>query len=537
MNNSNNNNNNNSSQYLKDQTLPIINEVEQPKNKSEITSLNKIYNPYSTTKTFNKSNKTNVKKDIKEIEFLISKNREIEKLQIDLTSMNKEINFLKSEIKRLFKRSNTKETELKNYIAKLNSKIVNKETIILDPEIDGKQSNIENLIVEIQDLIKKEIVYTKNELEKEINNKFQEAEKNQNALMASKIADQKRILEKMNKTREEIELIRFDFDRINMECDQLSKKYETLKIELNSIEEDNFCLVQKIEDLKQEYKSLRKEHENIFLKNKELVGEIDKMFESVSNEENENISESDKKSKKSKSKISKKSKSRSKSKGRSRKDNNNSNSDFENENSSENEFKTVKNFNNNLLKKNQEQEKEDDTKSKDDESLKSFVDEYSKNINNENKLDHKYNEKVLKNKIDDLSEEEIIDVIKKEISDLEAENKQLNKEYIQEIVMKNEAQQLMQKCIEDLKFELVKVNKDISVLTNNNARSNSSISNSQHILGSIGNKSSLGHISVGRELSTKLSYRVNLEHKLKVMTFVYDNAFNYELFKKNKLLY
>lgn len=512
---------NNGNEFSKDQTLPIINEVEPSKSRLDQISLNKIYNPNSTAKTFNKSNKTNVKKDIKEIEFLISKNRDIEKLQGDLAVMNKEINYLKAEIKRLFKRSNTKETELKNYIAKLNSKIVNKETITVDPEIDGKQSNIEHLIVEIQDLIKKEIIYTKNELEKEINNKFQEAEKNQNALMASKIADQKRILEKMNKTREEIELIRFDFDRINMECDQLSKKYETLKIELSSIEEDNFCLVQKIEDLKQEYKTLRKEHENIFAKNKELVGEIDKMFESVSNEENENISESDKKSK------SKSKKSKSRSRGRSKKDNNISNSDFENENSSENEFKTGKNK---ILKENKNTNSHND----DDESLKSFIEE-DKDL--KNNLDNDKNKVEIKNKIDDLTEEEVIDVIKKEISDLESENKQLNKDYVKEIVMKNEAQQLMQKCIEDLKFELVKVNKDISILTNNNSRSNSSTSNSQFILGSIGNKSSLGHVSIGRELSTKLTYKTNLEHKLKVMTFVYDNAFNFELFKKNKLLY
>ena len=76
--------------------------------------INYVPNPKKKTLT----HKTK-KKDIKEIEKLIEKKREIDKLEMDLEKINSEISSYKSEIKRLFTQSNSKETELKNYIAKL----------------------------------------------------------------------------------------------------------------------------------------------------------------------------------------------------------------------------------------------------------------------------------------------------------------------------------------------------------------------------------------------------------------------------------
>ena len=115
-------------------------------------------------------------------------------------------------------------------------------------------------------------------MEKEINTKFAEAEKEQSYIMNMKIEEQKKVLDKMNKTREEIENIRSDFERINLECDKLTKEHEYLKVLLNSLEEDNICLVDKINLLKEDYFKLKHTHRQVFIEQEDLVNKIEKVI-------------------------------------------------------------------------------------------------------------------------------------------------------------------------------------------------------------------------------------------------------------------
>lgn len=404
-------------------------------------------------------NKT--KKDMKEIEKIIERKREVDKLDHDLNKVTEQINSYKSEIKMLFTRSNAKETQLKSYIAKLSNEIMEKN-VNIDPLIINKTEDVDNLISEVQSIIKKEIIYTKNEMEREINKKFSEAEKNQTDLMNAKIQEQKKVLEKMNKTREEIESIRFDFERINLECDKLTKEHESLKILLSSLEEDNICLVDKINLLKEEYFNLKVAHKKVFSKQTELVERIEEMIGADVSLKERSDSEED-----SNEKIL----------------------NFEREET--NQIQTINSPKNEIFNINTN----NTFNSLTNRSMKSPL-----NINN--------------NKINQLKDnpEQMIPVIKKELENIQNENKKIKKQYIKEFQQKNEAQQLMQKCIEDLKFDLVKVTKEITFLKNEMAMANT--------------------ISLS-ELNSKLQYKVSLEEKLKIMTFVYDNAFLSENFKNN----
>lgn len=416
-------------------------------------------------------NKT--KKDVREIEKLIEGKREKDKLEHDLEKVNNQISSYKAEIKRLFTRSNAKETNLKNYIAKLNS-IIEQRSVPVDPAIEMKHKEIETLIGDVQNMIKKEINHTKNEMEREIDKKFADAEKAQAELIKSKKEEQKKVLEKMNKTRVEIESIRYDFERINIQCDKLTKEHESLRVLSSSLEEDNLCLVEKINRLKEEYVNLKINHKAIFKKNPELVNSIEKVIgadlqtnDRLSDDENDDIYNRS---------------------GRL------ASRDFEDNNRSH--VRATSQMN--------KPEKELD-KSNTFESLT-------------NKSDDEFFEGKEKRevKLENMKPDEIINVIKSEISAFEHENKELQRQNVRELQKKNEAQQLMQKCIEDLKFDLVKVTKEINLLRSESITT-------RH-----------GSISLS-ELSSKLQFKADLEQKLKILTFVYDNAFQYDSFKKNTL--
>ena len=58
--------------------------------------------------------------------------------------------------------------------------------------------------------------------------------------------------------------------------------------------------------------------------------------------------------------------------------------------------------------------------------------------------------------------EKLIHSLKAKIKKVNVETKKLSIAYSEEIKQKNESQQLLQKCIEDLKFEINKKQKDIN---------------------------------------------------------------------------
>jgi hypothetical protein len=81
---------------------------------------------------------------------------------------------------------------------------------------------------------------------------------------------------------------------------------------------------------------------------------------------------------------------------------------------------------------------------------------------------------------------------------------------------KNEAQQVLQRCIDDVKLDINKIMKDISILQKN---SNLIMSNDR----------------IDLELKMKKTHLSNLENKLKILTFVYDNSFQTINYKQNKI--
>jgi hypothetical protein len=110
----------------------------------------------------------------------------------------------------------------------------------------------------------------------------------------------------------------------------------------------------------------------------------------------------------------------------------------------------------------------------------------------------------------------IINQLKQSIKNVKNEYKNLSNVYVDEIKQKNEAQQLLQKCIEDLKFEISKTMKDISNY------------NKLHL--TLNKKNGFEEL-----LNAKTMHLTNLENKLKILTFVYDNGFQNAQMKKNKL--
>lgn len=190
----------------------------------------------------------------------------------------------KHEIRTTYDKSNSKEAELKNYIATLNSKIMSDG---VDDKIDEVSKNILNLIGDIQDKVKKEITHTKKEMEKDVTEKFLEAERKKQKLINDKIEEQKKVFEKMNATRNEIDKIKKNFEYTNFQCDTLSKENENLKILLNSLLEDkdslekylhyyyNYFFYRKLLVVRNEYEKIKNE-------NMEKVGQKEEDYPTIS---------------------------------------------------------------------------------------------------------------------------------------------------------------------------------------------------------------------------------------------------------------
>jgi superfamily II helicase len=111
----------------------------------------------------------------------------------------------------------------------------------------------------------------------------------------------------------------------------------------------------------------------------------------------------------------------------------------------------------------------------------------------------------------------IIETLKENIKSIKKENKIMHQNFTENISQRNEAQQLIQKCIADIKFDINKVNTDVS-----NLQKKSSII-------SVNEK-------LKQELKMKKHHLSSLENKLKILTFVYDNGFSSNNFQQNKLI-
>ena len=232
------------------------------KKKSSVTSTN-----FRTQKIVTRNQ---TKSDQKESHVIDKEKHKVETLKSKLKVKKEKIERYKEEINRLFKKSNTKETELKKYIVGLNSKVMSLDTRSED-EVEAYYSKIVELIGQIQEKIKVEINYTKQEMEKEVLYRFMDAEQKQQNLLDEKIDEQKRIIQKMNFTRQEIEKIRILFEETNIKCDMLSKENDSLKISFQTVEDDKKSYQKKLKQVSKECKELIKDNKHLFEDDEELA--------------------------------------------------------------------------------------------------------------------------------------------------------------------------------------------------------------------------------------------------------------------------
>jgi uncharacterized protein with gpF-like domain len=141
------------------------------------------------------------------------------------------------------------------------------------------------------------------------------------------------------------------------------------------------------------------------------------------------------------------------------------------------------------------------------------------NYNNSDKYLHKTetNNKIkINTEANNKIPEKIINRLKENIAASQKELRSLHHNHIENMSQRNEAQQLLQRCIQDVKFDINKIIKDISILQK---KTNLLMSNDRFEI----------------ELKMKKTHLSNLENKLKILTFVYDNSFQTINYNPNKI--
>jgi hypothetical protein len=348
----------------------------------------------------------------------------------------KEIEIQKNEIADVFIKSNTCEELLRKYVMLINAKIYD-TSVEIDNRIEKLAKEILSQIEEIQIKIQKVIKYTKLEMEKEIEERFNEAERRQQEKMIQKVNEQNQMINNMNHTRYELDLIKIQFEETNIQCNKLNKINEQLKIDLDTVKSDNINLKKKLNEVEQSNAQIKEEYFTLFNNN-----------------------------------------------------NNNNNNNIINDN-------IIESLSNN-------------------DSNKSVSDNNADNNNNNsitsNSQNDPYNPKLLIVTLKD-----VIKLSRKEINDLTEQIADMKKE-------KNEASQLLQKCIDDINIEYHNTigNSNSNYTTYGNKKySNIPPTYYGATFDVISNNSSNSNFSIKTFQNPKLKA---LEHRLEVLTYIYDNS-------------
>ena len=362
----------------------------------------------------------------------------------------KEIEVERQQIATLFIESNTKQSILKDYINYINKKIFSGKAEI-SKSIETKAENIEKAIVELQSKMQIVIKYTKGEMDHQITQKFKDAEKRQRIKMLNKIEEGNNIIRNLNNMRLELEQLKIEFEEMNTKCEKYIEQNEKLKVDLSDRKSDNKNLEKKLNQIIKENQELKIKYNNEF------------KIKGKKSDEN-NISDNDDMSNKSKKEESEK------------------DQDVYSSNEEENKNNDNRDFNedNNI---NQENNKMDDIK--------------EKNISNNINMNKEITEEYYPNNLI-LILKETIKAFHKDINDLIVKITDEKKE-------RNEASQLLQKCIDD-------INSDIKNLTRQSLLPN--IKSNYLTYGYDNSKNSPNQEKV-----------TELEMKLVVLTFIFDNIF------------
>lgn len=403
---------------------------------------------------------------------------ENERLTKQLKELNTKCDLRNNDLLNHFIKSSTKETHLREYVDELTDKLFEgdvKYATEYDKKICELHSEIIQTIENIQDKVKKEIEKTKGEMEKELGERFAEAELKQRKLMDIKVDQQKKVFDRMNYTKSELEKIVKKFSETNSMCEKLAKENEKLKLDLETSINLNKMLEKQLMKLQKENNRVEADY-----------NDIANNFVEENNNENKSL----------RTKMF--------------------NKDFEQKvKINNNNFKPLENFKQN---KNQNPYKIFDSIpinniNKNDKALST---EKLNNINiytntHTNTNANEKSDLYLKNKIstrgisantyrENLTPNQIeIKNLKIELEKTQKEYNKIYKKYIESQKIKTDAQQLLQKCIEDVQIQL----------SQTNLKYNEQIQN--------------GRLPEDESNNIK-DLKKSLEQKLKVLTFIYDNG-------------
>ena len=258
--------------------------IEELKNKieinnKEINDLNNIINELKEEEEKEKNNYENIIQELKDN--INNLNNKINELNNKLILNEKEINALNNE-----KISQLKSKE--NYEKRINQ--LKEQINKLKEETEKEKNNYENIIQELKDNIN-----NLNNKINELNNKLILNEKEINALNNEKISQLKskenyekrinQLKEQINKLREEnnpnkIREQALELDNLNKKINKLQEENNKLKNKLDLITKEqkvqpkNSDLINENNILKNQIKLLEKNYDNISLKNKELLQQI-----------------------------------------------------------------------------------------------------------------------------------------------------------------------------------------------------------------------------------------------------------------------
>ena len=189
-----------------------------------------------------------------------------ERLTKQLKDLNAKVEEKNNELLTHFIKSSTKETHLKEYIDSLTNKLFEgdlKYATEFDKKVCEIHSEIIQTIENIQEKVKKEIEKTKGDMEKELGERFAEAEQRQKQLMNVKVEQQKKIFDRMNNTKAELEKIVKKFSLTNKICEKLDKENENLKLDLDISVNINKKLEKQLMKLQKENEKVETEYNEI----------------------------------------------------------------------------------------------------------------------------------------------------------------------------------------------------------------------------------------------------------------------------------
>lgn len=131
----------------------------------------------------------------------------------------------------LFTHSNKSEKMLKIYSDHINTKMY-KDDDVYNPSISNLAQDNLKLIEDFQEKVKYELYQSKNQLELEVIEKFNQNEKEQQQKMNERISQQKNVFDRMEETKEALAKIKNDFVELNNKFDAQWKLNRILKTEM-----------------------------------------------------------------------------------------------------------------------------------------------------------------------------------------------------------------------------------------------------------------------------------------------------------------